>query len=610
MALTIAELIARIKIEGADAAKANLGALKKDFHDAGDAARMAGGHLSTMGGALGRVVGGALELAGKAVSATTAIAGLSAALAVAGSVAAFNTAARLESLTRGLASVSKDASDLTTQMARLREVAKLPGLGFEEAVSGSLRLQAAGVSALLAERSLSAFGNALATVGRGKADLDGVTLALQQIAAKGKVSAEEINQINERVPQIRNAMKNAFGTADTEALSKMGVTAQRFIEGVVGQLEKLPKVAGGAMNAIENLGDKLSQALTPLGQGLLAGLAASEGPLYAFLDNVQAKLTQVGEVIAATASSGVLVDVLKSLGAGFESLFGDDFQQGVTRFAATVAAVVANLPDAFKQVGKYLSEVTSVIGENLTRVFDYIEARTKSIRGAIGDIFAGAMASPLGAGGEGGGKSGVMKAGFSDDMGAFLRKTLGFLAGASGMGGLSMLGISPMSLMAPGGGAALLDKAKPLQLRSLPEMPFGGIMDKIMSDADAFAARISKDIKPLPGLPGGLTFGGNPGMSGPASVTEKLDKIVRNTKATADPLSLRAAATGAGAAGVTLPTAAELYGGSGGSGGNGRGQSRIQVEVGGAAAQELQRFVHNIAEQVINKALSSGFRPR
>ena len=82
------------------------------------------------------------------------------------------TAANMEALRKGLDSVATAADPTSKQLERLKEVAKLPGLGFEEAIQGSVRLQSAGFSANLAERSLKAFGNALATVGRGKAELD------------------------------------------------------------------------------------------------------------------------------------------------------------------------------------------------------------------------------------------------------------------------------------------------------------------------------------------------------------------------------------------------------------------------------------------------------
>jgi tape measure domain-containing protein len=175
--------------------------------------------------------------------------------AVIGARAAFNSFAKQDSLIRGLATLEGSMDGAKRRAEELRAVAKLPGLGFEEAVQGDVRLRAVGYSAETSTRSLKAFGNALATVGAGKAELDGVILALGQIKAKGSVSAEEINQIAERVPQIRKAMQDAFGTADTEKLQSMGISVDRFVDGVLSQLEKLPRAAGGAANAVENLDD-------------------------------------------------------------------------------------------------------------------------------------------------------------------------------------------------------------------------------------------------------------------------------------------------------------------------------------------------------------------
>lgn len=181
-------------------------------------------------------------------------------------------AVKMDSLKRGLKAVSGSTEAMEAQLISLREVAKLPGLGLEEAVQGSINLQAAGFSAELAEKSLKSFGNALATVGKGKAELEGVQLALTQIVAKGKVSAEEINQIAERVPQIRKVMEKAFGTANTEELQKMGLDATQFVETVVDELAKIPKVAGGAQNTLENLGDTVRVALVQVGDVILKAL--------------------------------------------------------------------------------------------------------------------------------------------------------------------------------------------------------------------------------------------------------------------------------------------------------------------------------------------------
>lgn len=183
--------------------------------------------------------------------------------------AAFDAAVKMDSLMRGLRAVSGSAEAAEAQLKELHEIAKLPGLGFTEAVQGAVKLEAAGLSARQAGDSLKYFGNALATVGKGKADLDGVTLALSQIAAKGKVMGQDINQLSERVPQIRQAMIAAFGTADTEILQKAKITATEFIDGVNRTLKKLPQITDGIQNDLENASDAVQAAFVRIGNAIL-----------------------------------------------------------------------------------------------------------------------------------------------------------------------------------------------------------------------------------------------------------------------------------------------------------------------------------------------------
>jgi tape measure domain-containing protein len=163
--------------------------------------------------------------------------------------------AEFDGLVRGLKTIEGTAAGTQARLELLRDVAKLPGLGFEEAVRGDIRLRAVGLSAKQSESILRSFGNAIATVGGGKAELDGVILALGQIQSKGKISTEEINQLAERVPQVRDAIKDAIGTSDIEALGKSTLTTTQFIDGLTESLGKLPKVTGGAQNTLDNYND-------------------------------------------------------------------------------------------------------------------------------------------------------------------------------------------------------------------------------------------------------------------------------------------------------------------------------------------------------------------
>lgn len=181
----------------------------------------------------------------------------------AGAIAA---AGDMEMLTNSMTSIMGDAKAAAKEISLLQKEAMKPGLGFEQAIRGSVKLQSVGFSAEEARRSLAAFGNALSLAGGSSADLDGVSLALTQIVSKGKVMAQEINQLAERVPQIRTAMQDAFGTADTEVLQKMGIEAKDFVAAVTQSLEQLPGAVGGINNAFENLRNNGKRNLAELGQ--------------------------------------------------------------------------------------------------------------------------------------------------------------------------------------------------------------------------------------------------------------------------------------------------------------------------------------------------------
>lgn len=165
-----------------------------------------------------------------------------------------------------LAAVSSD--EVNSQLDRMRELAKDPALGFDQLVAGSTRLQAVGFTAERAEKTIREMGNALALVGGTKEDLDGVLLALTQIVSKGTVSAEEINQIAERLPQVRTLMKEAFGTADTTALQKMKIGADEFIDSVVTAASQLERASDSSASSISNLTDEWKNLMETLGNSV------------------------------------------------------------------------------------------------------------------------------------------------------------------------------------------------------------------------------------------------------------------------------------------------------------------------------------------------------
>ncbi|RYZ93559.1 MAG: hypothetical protein EOP06_00525 [Proteobacteria bacterium] len=302
------------------------------------------GFMGVIGG-LGSAATGAFQMV---AGAATVVGG--AVLGLAG--IASKASADMDSLKRGLTAVAGSAEEADRQLKQLKEVAKLPGLGFKEAVQGAIALEAAGLSANTAMRALSGFGNALATVGRGKEDLEGVITALSQIISKGSVSAEEINQIAERVPQIRKLMQGAFGTSNTEDLQKMGLAPEAFIQGLLVELEKLPKVTGGAQNAFENLQDAVWQAFVAAGDVINTYLVPA--------------ISTVADFLIFMTESGMVTQVVE----GFANLF-DKGSSGssLVRALSFVAALFKNLPKIVEGVGRLISDVFKVVGDNIQTVF-------------------------------------------------------------------------------------------------------------------------------------------------------------------------------------------------------------------------------------------------
>lgn len=278
---------------------------------------------------------GTLSGAGSAVAnfgLTVAKAFGGASLAVVGFLgAAGNSAANFDAQVQGLEAYAGSAENLAFQMSRLKDAAKLPGLGFEEAIVGATRLQAAGLSFETAERSLRGFGNALALVGGGRDDLNGVILALTQIASKTSVSAEEINQIAERVPQIRQIMKSAFGTANTEELAKMGITSSVFIDRILGPLLMLPKAADSAKNTFENLRGAIEQAFVGIGRAANNYLVPAA--------------QQLGKLIEFANDSGLIGEIGAGITKAFTGQSGAPSADAFIRPFAMVAARLTLLGD-------------------------------------------------------------------------------------------------------------------------------------------------------------------------------------------------------------------------------------------------------------------------
>jgi len=304
----------------------------------------------------------------------------------------------------GLGAIRAAAEQTTARMAQLQEIAKLPGLGFEGAVQGDVRLRAVGISAEQSAKSIAAFANAIATTGGGKSEFDRVTVQLAQLSAKGKVLTQDLRPIIEAAPAVSGALQRLYGTVDSETISaslaKQGKSSTDFIAVLTDELAKLPQVTGGLKNSLENFVDTSTLALAKFGDGIskalnlpgiLAGLSSFvERAANAFAGlspGTQGLIVALGGIVAAVGpvlvAVGTLGAALPAITAGFSVL-------GVTSLAAFapivpaalgVAAVAYVIYENWQDVAAYFS------GEG-AGLFSDLATAARSAASAIGDAFA------------------------------------------------------------------------------------------------------------------------------------------------------------------------------------------------------------------------------
>ena len=242
--------------------------------------------------------------------------------------------AEMEKLEKGMTAIMGSSSLAKDEIVKLREVAKLPGLGLKEAVQGSVNLQAVGLSAEEARSTLMGFGKALAATGKGKVELEAIQYQLTQMISKNKLLAEDYKVIQSNLPLMAEGMKAAFGTANMELIRATGISAKDFTLQLSNALALLPEtqnVTGGLANSFENLSDNIFISLNELGKTINETLK-----LEVVFDNISKKMEE-------------LVNRFKAL--------TPEQQANIVQFALIAAAI----GPVILIIGQFATSITSII---------------------------------------------------------------------------------------------------------------------------------------------------------------------------------------------------------------------------------------------------------
>lgn len=301
--------------------------------------------------------------------------------------AAVKSFADFDKLRKGLTAMLGSSEAADAELKKLREVAKLPGLGFEEAVQGSVNLQAVGLSADHARETLKGFGAALAVTGGGKLELERVQRQLTQMISKNRILQEDFGILQENVPLVGKALENAFGTRNIEKIRATGISALEFNARLVDALQKLPEVqnaTGGLGNAFENFSDSLKSSLAQFGQaineainleGIINKLSDAIQGAADWFSNLSKPMQKVIIISAAVVAAigpillivGKLTSVFATALSGVRALAGGlaFLTSPIGLIIAGIAAVVAGLVYAynnFEGFRKVVQATGSAIG--------------------------------------------------------------------------------------------------------------------------------------------------------------------------------------------------------------------------------------------------------
>ena len=164
----------------------------------------------------------------------------------------------------------------------LQQFAQTTPFEFPDLVASAKNMKAMGFEASQVIPTLKTVGDTAAALGGGKDVIDGITRALGQMQAKGKVSAEEMNQLAERGIPAWKILADQIGVSIPQAMKMAEKGAIAASTAVPALLEGMNKAFGGQMEQMSktltgqwsNLKDTLTAALIPIGQALIPALQA------------------------------------------------------------------------------------------------------------------------------------------------------------------------------------------------------------------------------------------------------------------------------------------------------------------------------------------------
>lgn len=239
--------------------------------------------------------------------------------------AVFDFASKMEQSKVSFASLMGNAQLAAKHIKELQDLTVKYPLDFSSIAMMSQRLQGAGIAAEKVIPLIKDIGNVAAATGDlGAERMEGLAVALSQVASKGRVSAEEMEQLAERGVPAWRMLSEAIGktVGETRKMAEDGkITSDQLFKAFermsrvnfAGAMERQAKTFSGAMKQIENVVMLTSQTAFDPFYKKISSLAAETAVL---VKKQNGSFVGVGSVIGDAIGKGVsiaITEVVKSL---------------------------------------------------------------------------------------------------------------------------------------------------------------------------------------------------------------------------------------------------------------------------------------------------------
>jgi lambda family phage tail tape measure protein len=307
--------------------------------------------------------------------------------------------ARIDKLQIALRGIVGSQDAYSQALAAAASVTRDLNIPQEVAIQGMTRLSAAvkGAGGTVSDSAFAfrAVSEAVKATGGNAEQADGALLALTQVFSKGKVSAEELNQIAERLPGTFTLFAKAAGMTGPQ-LQKALQEGQVGLNDLMKFLQLISTEYGQTALKIADSSQEAGARLSVAMKNMQLEVGRALQPIGASLQSAFADFI--------TKITPSVVSAMKGIAAAFEFLIENKTASGLATFALQLGAVTAGLI-------ALRSAMATLAAVNLAAMFTTTAASAK----ITGDVLTTAAASA-------GGLAGKLGA---------VRTSLGLLAGAA-----------------------------------------------------------------------------------------------------------------------------------------------------------------------------------